>query len=67
MSEMKPRMDDLKTLTYELASAILQSEAECVGTQPQTSVRIADLILAEVQPNSLAQNAVGSSGSVSLQ
>ncbi|HLN00818.1 MAG TPA: hypothetical protein VK335_16130 [Bryobacteraceae bacterium] len=64
---MKPRMDDIKTLTYELASAILQCEAECVGTQPQTSVRIAELILAEVLPSSLTLGEVGSSGNVLLQ
>ncbi len=60
-------MDDLKTLTCELASTILQCEAECVGTQPQSSVRIAELILAEVMPNSLAPGEVSSSGNVLLQ
>lgn len=43
-------MDDLTALTCELASAILQCEAQCEGTQPDSSVRIAELILAELRP-----------------
>lgn len=40
-------MDDVETLSYELASAILQTEAESRGSQPPASVRIAKLILSE--------------------
>jgi hypothetical protein len=60
-------MDDLSTLTYELASLILQREAECDGTQPPASVKIAQLILAEVSPNSLALSEAGFSGNIAVQ
>jgi len=67
MNEMEPRMDDFKTLTGELAGAILRCEAECEGTQPPTSVRIAQLILAELLPDRLPLNVAGSSGRISVQ
>ena len=59
-------MDDFQALTCELASTILQHEAESGGSQPQTSVRIAQLILEELQPTELDFQA-GSSGNVPLQ
>lgn len=67
LSEMEPEMDDFQALTCELASMILEHEAEAGGSQPQTSVRIAQLILNEVQSNGLAFSVPDSSGNVSLQ
>jgi len=67
LSETEPQMDDFQALTCELASMILQHEAESGGSQPQTSVRIAQLILNEVQPDGLALSVAGSSRKLSLQ
>ena len=60
-------MDDFQALTCELAGMILQHEAESGGSQPQTSVRIAQLILEQVQPTGLALSVADPSGNVPLQ
>jgi len=60
-------VDDFQALTCELASMILEHEAEAGGSQPQTSVRIAQLILEQAQPTGLALSVADSSGNVPLQ
>jgi hypothetical protein len=42
-------VDAIETLTYDVASEILQREAESPGSQPSFSLKISEAILLEVR------------------
>jgi len=50
-----------------IATPILRRKAECEGAQPQTSVRTAQLILAEILPDRLVLSVEGGSENVPVQ
>jgi len=42
-------INDLDTISIEIANSILQAEAEAPGSQPSSSVRLAEQILAQLR------------------
>jgi len=56
-------MDDLDRISLEVAISILQAEAEAPGSQPSSSVRLAEQILAQLQETEPSQKEMHSASS----